>query len=707
MEGLADGKTRLALVDLEAPLCFAQIGALGKLCLSRNCAVAEHSKKQRKSLAIKTARASGQSKALLVVAKYDAKGDPTTVFGSPYLDATNLSASRIEGLLSEERTPHDWAQVLGMFSEAEKEDLTSLSPLPVDDVDGRARLAEQPMKTPRKELRFDEALQVPESESPDIVLAIVDDKKAQENFSALKGLTGDVKSRVATLEAESSRQFVVQGRLADKVNSLQMALGGGLESYPSITQAVGQLFDSTADINSRLLSLSAVSLDAVQRLVQGASATASEGLNKIQADMINKFTALGLFIKKHLVEPFIQLRSDFQGFRRQVEGSLGAATVTTSNVSDPLAFMGLSSHAPPQPAAVPFGSEATLQAAIDAAVEAAVRERVAPIQEELAESRAQVATLSARSYGSAVTIGGIISHTFENREAVRAFVKTNKASKLALAILDVHSYLQVCFSSSSPDAHSKAKIDDHTGRLSLSPFEMIVLHSFQVELPVVFSGPSPSKAMGSNRNKLPACSSFKLFDGDGTVESGLRGDIKSRQKTTDMMIASYISMSGANPVVEKFLLQCAELSSTFVTELVKFMETQYRHFAASSSMSDEQRWALVELLVRIVFRTISEERCAPAFLDTKNVHSDESVTLVWWSSLQAHRVMADYIDHEFKRHPTIGPLIVGQVLDVMAFSEDVEKVRADVLAIRKKQNELGDRVEKIDKKFDKAANQKK
>jgi membrane carboxypeptidase/penicillin-binding protein PbpC len=119
------------------------------------------------------------------------------------------------------------------------------------------------------------------------------------------------------------------------------------------------------------------------------------------------------------------------------------------------------------------------------------------------------------------------------------------------------------------------------------------------------------------------------------------------------------------------VLKLKNLSLNFGEKILQFMVDQYNTYGASTGLTPQSRWSLVERLVRIVFQEIAKVRRKPAYITARNAKNESAEYL--WACLQAHRVQQEFIEKKFVNHPAIAPLLTSHMLTIVSFKEDAKK----------------------------------
>ena len=120
-------------------------------------------------------------------------------------------------------------------------------------------------------------------------------------------------------------------------------------------------------------------------------------------------------------------------------------------------------------------------------------------------------------------------------------------------------------------------------------------------------------------------------------------------------------------------------SVAFVKKLFGWMMDQYHGYGIGSGIADVDKWELVCLLIRIIFRNLRQVRQQAQHIKLKDAKTPRHAVQFVWAAIQAHQVAAQYLDKDFSLHPSISPVLTSHLLDVCAFKEEVTKLEKGLL----------------------------
>ena len=101
-------------------------------------------------------------------------------------------------------------------------------------------------------------------------------------------------------------------------------------------------------------------------------------------------------------------------------------------------------------------------------------------------------------------------------------------------------------------------------------------------------------------------------------------------------------------------------------------------YGSDTNLSETRRWDLVQNITRIVFEVISMPRRACSEITINQATTRERAPDLLWATLQAHRLQKEFVEHQFKNHPKVGPMLTHFLLDVVSFHDDVNPIVDDV-----------------------------
>ena len=209
--------------------------------------------------------------------------------------------------------------------------------------------------------------------------------------------------------------------------------------------------------------------------------------------------------------------------------------------------------------------------------------------------------------------------------------------------------------------------------------------------PTVMAG-TPDQAR-TNLRKLCKLDTYQRFKGSGARDSGAASEIRKLLNDKHSAVLKEIRTSemsqGAKSVAHALLTDAKH----FLDTLLIYMKDQVEEYGSDTNLSEVRRWDLVQNIVQIVFEVISQPRRVCSKITIKQATSPERAHDLLWAVLQANRLQRKFLDHEFKNHPKVGPMLTHFLLDVVSFHDNVDPLIKDV---QKAVTEAGQAKRKLD-----------
>ena len=178
-------------------------------------------------------------------------------------------------------------------------------------------------------------------------------------------------------------------------------------------------------------------------------------------------------------------------------------------------------------------------------------------------------------------------------------------------------------------------------------------YSYEIILPGVF-GRRKSGAKESEF-QLPACPSHNRWDpcdGQTVLETRISTQIGHLQISIDQYIDQMYREHAANKLAHSLLTQTCSYWNAFC----KWVGSDYSRFTNMSGCMPLEGWILVSSCVCEMFQDIYKFWMHAA---SKNSETDLHVKCAsyLWCTLQAHRVMKEYLEANLRGHLSIRPII--------------------------------------------------
>jgi hypothetical protein len=201
------------------------------------------------------------------------------------------------------------------------------------------------------------------------------------------------------------------------------------------------------------------------------------------------------------------------------------------------------------------------------------------------------------------------------------------------------------------------------------PVYQVVFHSYGVEVPECMGGSVTQSA--HNPTQLMKIATYEDFNGNGDAHDGLKNRWSSEFSKMDDSYAGSVERASLTAKLELLVSKLKLMSLTFNEKLMQFMCDQCNIYGASTGLTLQARWSLVQRLVRIVLQEIAKVRRKPAYIPARAAKHESAEYM--WACLQAHRVMTEFLDKKFVNHPAIAPVLTSHMLTIVSFKEDVKQ----------------------------------
>ena len=295
--------------------------------------------------------------------------------------------------------------------------------------------------------------------------------------------------------------------------------------------------------------------------------------------------------------------------------------------------------------------------------------------------KSQVAELRQLTIGGGITMGG---QRFDSMEDAIVFCKQHLPPNCYECFYDIVSLLQVV-DDPCKYAEDVQQQEVHYARVKRLPEQSIIVSSFQTEIPPVLAGPKESHEQAHLFN---AMKTYDLWDrGDGVT-----GALNRINQTLQMKEASLTSMidqkleghSTGRLVCQELLSRTMIFWRELCAEIAKFyrqlLVTTFGATGPYSEAANAQCWTVVLKLVRVL---CSELRKVRLVAEHAWSQGDKATPLYLWGCLNAHRVMNDFKQMNFREHPKFYPKLVLYLFETYVAKHEIAKLReTSVDAIR-------------------------
>ena len=497
------------------------------------------------------------------------------------------------------------------------------------------------------------------------------------NSEVLSQVTQATSSQMVTLRSRQLEQNRLLNTLVNKVKVMSGLLGAPPSGVDTATvwQAVAELQDSKKlAVDQRANNEEPpiepnremhINLMDVQQKVEEL-ASQLKGVKQASVDSAQELKAvLPEHIRKLVWHEFRKLEQTFvdadeffqQGGRLELENHIRYLT-DTLHASIQRAMQ-------PQPTAGNIGLD--VQEITD------MKKLLSKIEEHSRTQQVRLSDLEARSELQAVEIEGF---KFTSPAQVKSFVLANNIPGEVLKFVDAMSFLEMA-STVSQSYTDNVDVQYRGSRSAMErPSDQKALYSFQLTAPTIMAG-TPDQAR-TNLRKLYKWDSYEKFKGSGARDSGAASELRKLLNDKQTAVLAEIKtsvMSREAKMVAQAMLTDAK---RFLDTLLIYMKDQVEEYGSDTNLSETRRWDLVQNIVRIVFEVISQPRRVCSEITIKQASGTDRAHELLWAMLQANKMQNEFLEHEFKNHPKVGPMLTHFLLDVVSFHDDVDPLIKDV-----------------------------
>jgi hypothetical protein len=293
---------------------------------------------------------------------------------------------------------------------------------------------------------------------------------------------------------------------------------------------------------------------------------------------------------------------------------------------------------------------------------------------------ARVQDIEDQLHSQTVMIAGL---TFKSQLLTRTWMTTNApAAGAYIYFFDAHGMPSLAADEADTTqavlnfSHSAAK-----GGYASSE-EAQVAASFKIALPAIFGSDSASTRVSADTQALPAFKVFEIWDPeDGYTGAKRRFDEQIKEVKATMLESVGDHLVGIGCMVA---MECIQTTYAFLSKLSEWMSRQYKSLVARGG-TKEACWGLICHRVRAIFWDLHKARIAGrgSFLGSDRASG------IMWGSLQAHRLMQEYLMSDFSAHPKCSHILNIHLHDNVLMKADykmdmdMDKVKARVVDLEK------------------------
>ena len=611
----------LVAVDLQAEVyCGAVVGVAGKFCLYPAGKCPKKSHRKAPSF-LGNLRDQGMKECLFIcvpVPKGSSQGTPPTLaFQDPFLDSARLSRSKVQEMAQAHKPVWLWSSMFAMLS---------------GEVQGKTAAALNGSggafpDTPLRHRTLDQ----------------IQEDATQTAFTPARHLElEDVEIPSPVSEGNELEDVDGEWHQAQEEKKIDPALLEAIRETQSLHGASFQrMYDSIHALNSKVQDIKTEALHSSRKEVV---ALITAEVNKVIWAELSKASPT-----LKVAEKFF-LRGGLSDFEHHIRKTTADAVAAAGGNNGQSSLFNL--------------SQPELED---------VKKLIVKLQEDGEQNKMRLIDLEARTESYSVEVEGF---QFASLSQVAAFVSSHGIAPGVLKFCDAISLMEKLTTGSQSYAEN---VDAHyRGQRSNmeSPSDQKVVYSFQLVAPTALAG-TPDQARVNPRN-LSKMETYQKFKGSGARDAGAANTIRKMIADKCPALLAEVensTMSRDAKVIARFLLS---ESRSFLDSLFIFMKDQVEDYGSDTNLSEVRRWDLVQNITRIVFEVISQPRRTCSKITLNQATSPKRAPELLWAVLQAHRLQKEFLDHNFKNHPKVGPMLTHFLLDVVSFHDDVNPIVDDV-----------------------------
>jgi hypothetical protein len=591
------------------------------------------------------------------------KSSSTEAFCAPSADATKVPVGQIAELLSLSKPVAEWVDVFSVLESAEEDEVS------LGEVDRKLEFLGQAKahRTPAKGPALSESAFAERQDLEDILEEVPDEITRASGFQwsralpedfvgALEVLGRTVNALSATVPAALSeasvRAATAKGdmvELFDRLNARLISLEGATGSRPepdedlppTLWETAGALWAQSLSASTpETASTTPLSVDGMVlgNLVSGMSdlkqqmdSTRAErrGLNSKLADLEARANRLFEAFSKKLSSVVLTQNDLTREVSRLSQGGGGGSSKSASAGLDAiLASLGGK------------GSDESVE--------------LADLRKEVEALRKEVRNSKDKEGDKAVEIAGL---TFRTKEDFAAWIRVNAPGIPFGPVVDYHGLMQqvYCDMSGYESVESLLKGLKLRNDMNLSTTgDILALAAIRSGIPQVLGeGKTPTGEDRSSFHAFHTFADWKNPNGrDGFVHTlpshqhqaveAIREDIETRMEpgSPAAMLAS----------------TCLTKSSAFSDALVTYLTRTYEDLTQASGFAKKRAWALTTALGARICKEVHRDSTALArslSVSAKDTDRERLTVRMLWAALRAHMIIEEYVQAEFKDHPTV------------------------------------------------------
>jgi hypothetical protein len=267
-----------------------------------------------------------------------------------------------------------------------------------------------------------------------------------------------------------------------------------------------------------------------------------------------------------------------------------------------------------------------------------------------------VLKVRAEAMSTRVEVAGV---EFVSPISVEEWVAQNQVVQGPMMFLDVVSLLQLAYAAGQGDQQATLAYERSASQVGYrSSMEATIATSFGCVLPSIFTGKAVENiSLLQRKVDLPGLAKFEVWD-TGSASTGIRSDMRNKVKAVETGFNGFIKQSGLSYEAKGVAHSMLTASVLFVDQLSNFMSMFYTELTGSEMQTDDaEAWTLTCSVVKKMFDDIAALRTVAKYTNSKDHTPAKVASIFLWATLNAHRIMDEYLDERFRHHRSIAPII--------------------------------------------------
>jgi hypothetical protein len=281
-------------------------------------------------------------------------------------------------------------------------------------------------------------------------------------------------------------------------------------------------------------------------------------------------------------------------------------------------------------------------------------EDVAALRNEVAALRSEIRRLSDHENDETVEIGGL---SFATQDDLAAWLVEEAPGLPFGTIVDYHALMQqVQYAQGgydSVDVLLKSLKLRNDMSLSVAA-DVLALAALRSGLPAVLG--EGKAATGEDRSSFNAFHTFQDWKNSNGRDGFVNTHDKRLHKAVRAVEVDIANRLEPNSAAAMLASTCLTKASAFSGALVNYLTTTYEDLTMSSGFPKKRAWALTTALGARICEEIHKDSSALArtlSVSTDETDRDRLTVLLIWATLRSHKMMDEYVQLEFKDHPTV------------------------------------------------------